>query len=79
LRLASFVQFLAAIETLRPALTLTAGISESLTVTVKGKTPVAVGVPESTPVFGSMESHAGLPLMLQVYGVTPPLAVTVAL
>jgi hypothetical protein len=64
---------------LRLALALRFGLSESSTVTVKSEVPVAVGVPEITPVLALIDSPAGkLPLvMLQVYGCAPPAACTV--
>ena len=42
------------------------GVSESVTVTEKLKVPVAVGVPESTPVLELIESQAGFPLRPQI-------------
>jgi len=51
---------------LRLALAVACGFSESATSTVKVDLPVAVGVPESAPVLGLMESQDGLPLRLQV-------------
>jgi hypothetical protein len=47
---------------------LCVGVCESVTITVKLAVPpdVPVGVPESTPVEGLIESHDGLPLRLQV-------------
>jgi hypothetical protein len=55
-------------------------LSASVTFTVKLDVPVAEGVPEITPVLAFSVRPAGkLPLlMLHVYGVTPPVAVTVA-
>lgn len=52
----------------------------SITRTVKLDLPEVVGVPEITPLVLFRASPAGsLPLlMLQVYGLTPPLAATVA-
>ncbi len=49
---------------------------ESLTVTVMGKLPFAVGVPEMRPVLEARVSPAGrLPEVIdQVYGVVPPVA-----
>jgi hypothetical protein len=52
----------------------------SVTCTVKLLVPVAVGVPEITPVVGVSANPAGnVPeRMDQVYGVVPPLAARVA-
>ncbi len=56
-----------------------AGLPASVTVAVKLKVPVAVGVPEMTPVAGARLSPAGrLPVRDHVYGVVPPLACRVA-
>lgn len=52
----------------------------SVTSTVKDAVPVALlpGVPEITPVAGSIESHEGfVPENAHVYGVVPPAAVIV--
>ena len=38
--------------------------------------PAVVGVPLRVPVPGSTDRPAGSPLALQVYGATPPVAVT---
>ena len=48
--------------------------AESFTVTVTGKLPAAVGVPVICPVDESMESGAGSPDALHVYGFWPPVA-----
>jgi hypothetical protein len=50
---------------------------ESLTVKVRLKEPVAVGVPESTPLL-LKESPAGDLLIHHEYGAVPPLAAKVA-
>ena len=58
-------QLWVAIAMLRLALTLTAGLSESATVIVKSEVPVAVGVPEITPVPELRVSPAGsVPLVI---------------
>jgi hypothetical protein len=53
----------------------------SATCTVKLLVPVALAVPEITPVLCASESPAGRApeATVQVYGVTPPLAANVAL
>ena len=58
-----------------------AGLALSVTITVRLKSPVAVGVPEITPVLVFRVKPAGrLPAeMLQVYGDMPPVACTVTL
>ena len=60
---------------------LLAGLALSLTIAVRLKSPVAVGVPEIMPVPAFRVKPAGrLPVeMLQVYGDIPPVACTVAL
>jgi hypothetical protein len=53
------------ITMLSAALALTAGLSESVAVTVKSEVPVVVGVPEITPLAELIESPAGrLPLVM---------------
>ena len=56
------------------------GLDESATLKVRLEVPLAVGVPEMTPVAGARLSPAGrLPdVMDQVYGVVPPVALSVA-
>jgi hypothetical protein len=56
------------------------GVVESVTFTVKLNVPAEVGVPEITPLDAVKLSPGGRrpELMLQVYGVTPPVAVKVA-
>jgi hypothetical protein len=52
-----------------------AGVSAlSVTVTVIEADPTSVAVPDSTPP-ALMDVPAGVPVALQVYGCTPPLAV----
>ena len=53
-----------------------AGLDASLTVTVMGKLPFAVGVPEMRPVLAARLSPAGrLPEVIdQLYGAVPPVA-----
>lgn len=53
-----------------------AGFDASLTVTVIGKLPFAVGVPEMRPVLAARLSPAGrLPEVIdQTYGAVPPVA-----
>ena len=48
-----------------------------MAVTVTVGEPAAVGVPEISPEVSSMESPAGRPVALQVYGAVPPAAETV--
>ena len=55
------------------------GLVESVTVIETVLAPAAVGVPVIAPVDGSMLSPAGRPVADHVYGVVPPLALTVAL
>ena len=57
------------------------GVVESVTFTVKLKVPDVVGVPEMAPLEAVKLSPAGNApaLMLQLYGVVPPLAARVAL
>ena len=51
------------------------GVVESVTFTVKLKEPDAVGVPETVPADDSVRPPGNAPaLMLQLYGVVPPLA-----
>ena len=53
------------------------GVLESLTVAVKFAVPLAVGVPEMTPVPEPRTRPVGrLPAMDQVYGAVPPVAVS---
>jgi hypothetical protein len=60
-----FAQLWVAIAMLKLALTLTTGLSESATVIVKSEVPVAVGVPEITPVLELRVSPAGsVPLVI---------------
>ncbi len=56
------------------------GFSESVSLTVKLKVPEDVGVPEITPVVALRTSPAGKEpaLIDHVYGVFPPVAVSVA-
>ena len=51
---------------------------ESVTVTFTVLDPAVVGFPVIVPEFGSMANPAGRPLAVQVYGLVPPLAATVA-
>jgi hypothetical protein len=57
------------------------GISESATWTVNVEGPKVVGIPEIIPLLGSRLNPAGkAPLLtLHVYGISPPVAVRVAL
>ena len=55
------------------------GVSKSVTWTAMVLVPCAVGVPVMAPVFGLIERPLGRPPAVQVYGVTPPVAATVAL
>ena len=50
-------------------------LSVRVTATVKG--PLAVGVPESTPVAALSVMPVGRPVAIQLYGVAPPVAVRV--
>ena len=52
------------------------GVVESVTFAVKLNEPAAVGVPETTPVVALRLNPAGSApeLMLQLYGVVPPVA-----
>ncbi len=52
------------------------GVSESVTVTVKGVAPTVVGVPEITPALLKLKPAGGVPD--QLYGPMPPLACKVA-
>jgi hypothetical protein len=56
------------------------GVVESATFTVKLNVPADVGIPEITPLDAVKLRPGGRrpELMLQVYGVTPPVAVKVA-
>ncbi len=56
-----------------------AGAVESVTVIDTVLVPAVVGVPLIAPVDASMVNPAGRPVADQVYGVVPPLALTVAL
>lgn len=58
---------------------LCGGFSESVTLAVKGKVPVDVGVPEITPVEALRVSPGGKEpaLIDHVYGFVPPDAVSV--
>jgi hypothetical protein len=58
-------------------LTKAVGVEESRTVTVTVFVAVAVGVPLMTPVVALKVSPAGRPVTDQVYGATPPAAVSV--
>ena len=61
---------------LRLAVTLWVGDSESVTLAVKLKVPAVVGVPVIAPVLVLRLSPGGkLPVLLQVKGVMPPVAV----
>ncbi len=51
--------------------------SLSVTVTVKVLVPVALGVPVILPVEPRVRPVGSVPLLLQVYGVVPPLAAKV--
>ncbi len=64
----------------RALVTVCTGLLESLTPTVKLKTPTATGVPAMAPLAAFSANPAGKdpPAMDQVYGVMPPLAVNVA-
>ena len=64
----------------RAFVALCAGLSESVTLTVKGKVPEDVGVPEITPVEELRTSPGGKEpaLIDHVYGLFPPAAVSVA-
>jgi hypothetical protein len=54
------------------------GFVESVTLAVKLKEPDAVGVPEIAPAEDSVRPPGSAPeLMLQLYGVVPPLAASV--
>ena len=54
------------------------GVVESVTFTVKLKEPDAVGVPEIVPADDNVSPPGKAPaLMLQLYGVVPPLAASV--
>ena len=54
------------------------GVVESVTLAVKLKEPDAVGVPEIAPAEDSVRPPGSAPeLMLQLYGVVPPLAASV--
>jgi len=55
-----------------------AGLLESVTVTDAVNVPAAVGVPVIWP-LGLMDSPAGRPVAVKLYGMVPPVAVTVAL
>ena len=50
-------------------------LSVRVTFTVKG--PLTVGVPESTPVAAASIMPVGRPVAVQLYGVRPPVAVSV--
>ena len=52
---------------------------ESVTVTLALKAPETVGVPLITPVDEAIVRPAGNPVAVQLYGVVPPVAATVAL
>ncbi len=64
----------------RAFVALCRGFSESVTLTVKGKVPKDVGVPEMTPVEVLRVSPGGREpaLIDHVYGFVPPVAVSVA-
>lgn len=64
---------------LRLTLAVPTGSSESETETVKVEDPPEVGVPEMVPLELRERPAGRPPLVLQVYGCTPPLAFTVAL
>jgi hypothetical protein len=54
------------------------GVVESVTLAVKLKEPAVVGVPEIVPVAESVRPAGKAPeVMLQLYGVVPPLAAKV--
>jgi hypothetical protein len=61
---------------LKAAVAVALGVAESWTWTVKLDVPVAVGVPEMTPVVAFKVRPAGSApaMMLQVYGGVPPMA-----
>lgn len=60
-------------------MTLSAGLEESLTFTVKLDVPAFVGLPEMTPALESTSPAGRLPLEIDhLYGDFPPLAVRVA-
>jgi hypothetical protein len=64
---------------LKLAVAVEAGDPESVTLTIVVKVPAAVGVPEIVPVPDSVTPAGSAPeAMLQLYGVVPPLAVSVA-
>jgi hypothetical protein len=55
------------------------GVVESVTFAVKPNEPDAVGVPEIVPALDRVRPDGRAPeLMLQLYGVVPPLAANVA-
>jgi hypothetical protein len=58
-----------------------AGLEESETVAVKVTVPLAVGVPETRPVAGARLKPLGRlpPVIDQVYGSVPPVALSVPL
>src|SRR5579885_147983 len=58
---------------------LICGFVESFTVMVAVLLPAIVGVPLMTPVVALMVKPAGNPVADQLYGVVPPVALTVAL
>ena len=54
------------------------GVSESVTLTVKFAVPLVVGVPEICPLLFMLKPEGRLPAaILQMYGVTPPVAASV--
>lgn len=55
------------------------GVPLSVTVIVTELVPAAEAVPVICPVAGSIDNPAGSPVALNVYGATPPAAVTVVL
>jgi hypothetical protein len=64
---------------LKLAAAVFAGELESVTLTVKLKVPDAVGVPEIVPLVESVRAPGNDPeLTLQLYGVVPPVAASVA-
>lgn len=63
---------------LRACFAVCAGDSKSVACTVKEKDPLAVGVPEITPPDEIAKPVGKVPLAnVQLYGLTPPLAVSV--
>ena len=74
-KLAVVIASLATINNAREALAVWPLESVRVTATVKG--PLTVGVPESTPVPALSVMPVGKPVAVQVYGVMPPVAVSV--